>query len=103
VIVVLPIVLAPSDWVPQGLYAAAFRKTAATWPRSPALEASCGAPGSFHRTFAAGEDLLHSLVDVAFLSGGAPQHPLVESVAADDFEGTREHVAVIRDLRSTPG
>jgi hypothetical protein len=35
----------------------------ATWPRSPALEASGGAPRSFHRSFAAGEDLLHSLVD----------------------------------------
>jgi hypothetical protein len=33
---------------------------------------------------------------VAFLSGGAPQHPLVEFVAADDFEDTRELVAVIR-------
>src|SRR6188472_375742 len=29
---------------------------------------------------------------VAFLSGGSPQHPLVEFVAADDFEGTRELV-----------
>jgi hypothetical protein len=35
----------------------------ATWPRSPTLEASCGAPRSFHRSFAACEDLLHSLVD----------------------------------------
>ena len=33
---------------------------------------------------------------VAFLSGGAPQHPLVEFVATDDFEDTRELVAVIR-------
>ena len=33
---------------------------------------------------------------VAFLSGGGPQHPLVEFVAADDFEDTRELVAVIR-------
>jgi hypothetical protein len=33
---------------------------------------------------------------VAFLSGGAPQNPLVEFVAADDFEDTRELVAVIR-------
>ena len=33
---------------------------------------------------------------VAFLSGGAPQHPLVEFVAADDFNDTRELVAVIR-------
>jgi hypothetical protein len=33
---------------------------------------------------------------VAFLSGGSPQHPLVEFVAADDFENTRELVAVIR-------
>ena len=33
---------------------------------------------------------------VAFLSGGSPQHPLVEFVAADDFEDTRELVAVIR-------
>jgi hypothetical protein len=32
---------------------------------------------------------------VAFLSGGAPQHPLVEFVT-DDFEGTRELVAVVR-------
>src|SRR5436190_960243 len=33
---------------------------------------------------------------VAFLSGGSPQHHLVEFVAADDFEDTRELVAVIR-------
>ena len=33
---------------------------------------------------------------VAFLSGGSPQHPLVEFVAADDFDATRELVAVIR-------
>jgi len=33
---------------------------------------------------------------VAFLSGGSPQQPLVEFVAADDFEDTRELVAVIR-------
>jgi hypothetical protein len=33
---------------------------------------------------------------VAFLSGGSPQHPLVEFVATDDFEATRELVAVIR-------
>jgi hypothetical protein len=33
---------------------------------------------------------------VAFLSGGAPQHPLVEFVATDDFDATRELVAVIR-------
>jgi hypothetical protein len=33
---------------------------------------------------------------VAFLSGGSPQNPLVEFVAADDFEDTRELVAVIR-------
>jgi hypothetical protein len=33
---------------------------------------------------------------VAFLSGGSPQHPLVEFVAADDFKDTRELVAVIR-------
>jgi hypothetical protein len=33
---------------------------------------------------------------VAFLSGGSPQHPLVEFVAADDFQDTRELVAVIR-------
>jgi len=33
---------------------------------------------------------------VAFLSGGSPQHPLVEFVAADDFHATRELVAVIR-------
>jgi hypothetical protein len=33
---------------------------------------------------------------VAFLSGGSPQHPLVEFVASDDFEDTRELVAVIR-------
>jgi hypothetical protein len=33
---------------------------------------------------------------VAFLSSGAPQHPLVEFVAADDYEQTRELVAVIR-------
>lgn len=33
---------------------------------------------------------------VAFLSGGSPQQPLVEFVAADDYEDTRELVAVIR-------
>ena len=33
---------------------------------------------------------------VAFLSGGSPQRPLVEFVAADDFEDTRELVAVVR-------
>ncbi len=33
---------------------------------------------------------------VAFLSGGSPQQPLAEFVAADDFEQTRELVAVIR-------
>jgi hypothetical protein len=33
---------------------------------------------------------------VAFLSGGSPQQPLVEFVAADDYEETRELVAVIR-------
>jgi hypothetical protein len=33
---------------------------------------------------------------VAFLTGGSPQEPLVEFVAADDYEHTRELVAVIR-------
>jgi hypothetical protein len=33
---------------------------------------------------------------VAFLSSGSPQQPLAEFVAADDFEETRELVAVIR-------
>jgi hypothetical protein len=33
---------------------------------------------------------------VAFLSGGSPQQPLAEFVAADDYEVTRELVAVIR-------
>jgi hypothetical protein len=33
---------------------------------------------------------------VAFLSGGSPQQPLAEFVAADDYEQTREMVAVIR-------
>ena len=33
---------------------------------------------------------------VAFLSAGAPQQPLVEVVAADDYEQTRELLAVIR-------
>ena len=33
---------------------------------------------------------------VAFLSSGSPQQPLVEFVAADDYERTRELVAVIR-------
>jgi len=33
---------------------------------------------------------------VAFLSGGSPQHPLVEFVAADDYQESRELVAVIR-------
>jgi hypothetical protein len=33
---------------------------------------------------------------VAFLSGGSPQQPLVEFVAADDYEVTHELVAVIR-------
>jgi hypothetical protein len=33
---------------------------------------------------------------VAFLSAGSPQQPLVEFVAADDYDETRELVAVIR-------
>ena len=33
---------------------------------------------------------------VAFLSSGSPQEPLVEFAAADDYEQTRELVAVIR-------
>jgi hypothetical protein len=33
---------------------------------------------------------------VAFLSSGSPQEPLAEFVAADDYERTRELVAVIR-------
>jgi hypothetical protein len=33
---------------------------------------------------------------VAFLSPGSPQQPLVEFVAADDYEQTRELVAVVR-------
>jgi hypothetical protein len=33
---------------------------------------------------------------VAFLSSGSPQEPLVELVATDDYEQTRELVAVIR-------
>jgi hypothetical protein len=33
---------------------------------------------------------------VAFLSSGAPQQPLVEFLAADDYDKTRELVAVIR-------
>jgi hypothetical protein len=33
---------------------------------------------------------------VAFLSGGSPQEPLVEFVATDDYEQTRDLVAVIR-------
>jgi hypothetical protein len=33
---------------------------------------------------------------VAFLSAGSPQQPLVEFVAADDYDHTRELVAVIR-------
>ena len=33
---------------------------------------------------------------VAFLSAGSPQQPLVEFVAADDYEQSRELVAVIR-------
>jgi hypothetical protein len=33
---------------------------------------------------------------VAFLSAGSPQQPLVEFVAADDYEQTRELLAVIR-------
>jgi hypothetical protein len=33
---------------------------------------------------------------VAFLSGGAPQQPLVEFLAADDYDKTHELVAVIR-------
>ena len=35
-------------------------------------------------------------LSVAFLTGGSPQQPLVELVAADDCEQTRELVAVIR-------
>jgi hypothetical protein len=33
---------------------------------------------------------------VAFLSAGSPQQPLAEFVAADDYDQTRELVAVIR-------
>jgi hypothetical protein len=33
---------------------------------------------------------------IAFLSAGSPQQPLVEFLAADDYEQTRELVAVIR-------
>ena len=33
---------------------------------------------------------------VAFLTGGSPQHPLAEFVAADDYGQTRELIAVIR-------
>ena len=33
---------------------------------------------------------------VAFLSGGSPQQPLVEFVATDDYQQTRELVAVVR-------
>ena len=33
---------------------------------------------------------------VAFLSSGSPQQPLAEFVAADDYEETREFVAVVR-------
>jgi hypothetical protein len=33
---------------------------------------------------------------VAFLSSGSPQQPLVEFVAADDYDQTRELIAVIR-------
>jgi hypothetical protein len=33
---------------------------------------------------------------VAFLSSGSPQEPLVEFVAADDYQQTRELVAVVR-------
>lgn len=33
---------------------------------------------------------------VAFLSGGSPQQPLVEFVAADDYDQSRELLAVIR-------
>ena len=33
---------------------------------------------------------------VAFLSGGSPHQPLVEFVAADDYQQPRELVAVIR-------
>jgi hypothetical protein len=33
---------------------------------------------------------------VAFLSAGSPQQPLIEFVAADDYDQTRELVAVIR-------
>jgi hypothetical protein len=33
---------------------------------------------------------------VAFLSAGSPQQPLVEFVAADDYEKTRELISVIR-------
>lgn len=33
---------------------------------------------------------------VAFLSSGSPQQPLVEFVAADDYQQTRELIAVIR-------
>jgi len=35
----------------------------APWRRSPALEACGGAARAFHGGFAAGEDLLHSLIN----------------------------------------
>jgi hypothetical protein len=38
----------------------------------------------------------HRKYVVAFLSSGSPQQPLAEFVAADDYEETRELVAVIR-------
>jgi hypothetical protein len=38
----------------------------------------------------------HRKYVVAFLSSGSPQEPLVEFVATDDYEQTRELVAVIR-------
>ncbi len=38
---------------------------------------------------------------VAFVTGGSPQHPLVEFVAADDYEQARELLAVIRGSDGT--
>jgi hypothetical protein len=49
--------------------------------------------GETTRTNAWGRDRKYV---VAFLSGGSPQEPLVEFVATDDHEQTRELVAVIR-------
>ena len=73
--------------------AIATRPTACSWaPRAPKAPCRSGLARR-SATNAWGRDRKYV---VAFLSSGSPQEPLVEFVAADDYEQTRELVAVIR-------